>query len=61
MNKEQIKDIRESSGMSRAAFCRKYKIPIRTMEDWEAGKRIPPEYVMEWLQRLVEIDAKKEG
>lgn len=52
-------EIREMSGLSRAAFCRKYNLPIRTMEEWEAGRRTPPEYVLEWLKRLVEIDMKK--
>lgn len=37
--------IRSLSGMSRAEFDRKYSIPIRTMEDWESGKRRAPEYV----------------
>ena len=49
-------EIRELSGLSRAAFCRKYNIPLRTMEEWEAGRRVPPEYILEWLERLVKID-----
>ena len=57
MNK--AKEIRELSGLSRAAFCRQYGIPARTMEDWEAGKRIPPDYVLAWLERLVRLDFNK--
>lgn len=56
----RAKEIREISGLSRAAFCRKYGMPVRTMEDWEAGKRIPPEYILDWLERLVREDIEKE-
>lgn len=51
-----ITEIREMSGLSRAAFSRQYKIPVRTLEDWESGKRTPPEYVLELLARAVAID-----
>ena len=50
--------IRELSGLSRAAFSRKYHIPIRTIEDWDSGKNKPPEYVMELLERVVKEDMK---
>ena len=45
--------IRKLTGMSRAAFSRKYNIPIRTLEDWDSGKNKPPQYVVELLERDV--------
>lgn len=42
--------------LSKAAFARTYKIPIRTLEDWEAGKRVPPAYVLYLLERAVIFD-----
>ena len=54
----EITKIREKTGMSRAAFCRMYDIPIRTCENWESGVRIPPEYVVKLLRRAVEEDFK---
>lgn len=51
-----IAEIREMSGLSRAAFSRAYKIPVRTLEDWESGKRTPPEYVADLLARVVAED-----
>jgi DNA-binding transcriptional regulator YiaG len=45
-----IKEMREFLGISRAEFSRRYHIPARTLEDWEAGKRTPPEYVLELLE-----------
>lgn len=40
-----IKDIRARTGLSQAAFAQRFCIPRRTIEDWEAGKRTPPDYV----------------
>lgn len=40
-----IKDLRESTGMSRKEFSEHTGIPVRTLEDWEAGRRTPPEYI----------------
>ena len=42
---EKIKELRESTGMSRKEFSEHTGIPVRTLEDWEAGRRTPPEYI----------------
>lgn len=54
-----IKDIRKQSGLARVAFSKKYGIPIRTIEDWESGKRKPPEYVLRLLGDAVSADTMK--
>lgn len=51
-----IKEIREFSGLSRAEFSRKYNIPVRSLEDWEAGRRKCPEYLPQLLERVVKMD-----
>lgn len=38
---EKIKNIRLQQGMSRAELSRCSDVPIRTLEDWENGKRDP--------------------
>lgn len=53
---ERSEKIRAILGISRAAFSRKYNIPLRTLEDWDAGKKNPPEYVMDLLERAVRED-----
>lgn len=53
-----IKEIRENTGMSRAEFSRVYNIPIRTLEDWEAGRRKCPEYVVSLLRRVTNEDTE---
>lgn len=51
--------IRGILGISRAEFGRRYNIPIRTLEEWDAGRRIPPTYVIELLERVVTEDKNK--
>ena len=53
---EKIIELRESVGESRKEFSRHIGIPIRTLEDWEAGRRTPPEYI----PRLIEYQLKYE-
>lgn len=55
----EIKELRILSGLSQQAFSDKYKIPKRSIENWEIGKRTPPEYVISLLERAVKEDIKK--
>jgi DNA-binding transcriptional regulator YiaG len=50
------KELRESVGMSRKEFSVHVGIPVRTLEDWEAGRRTPPEYI----PRLIAYQLKYE-
>ena len=51
-----IRELRESIGLGRKAFSEHTGIPVRTLEDWEAGRRTPPEYI----PRLIEYQLKYE-
>lgn len=51
-----IRDLREKAGMTRKEFSEHTTIPVRTLEDWEAGRRIPPEYI----PRLIAYQLKYE-
>lgn len=53
-----ITEMRNYIGVSRAEFSRRYNIPIRTLESWEAGVRTPPEYVRQLLERAVLEDCE---
>lgn len=54
--KEELKALREKSGLSQQKFADKYGIPFRTFQDWELGNRVPPEYVVEMLAKVVGLD-----
>lgn len=49
-------EIRALSGLTQQAFSEKYGIPKRSIENWEGGKRNPPEYVIKLLERIVKED-----
>lgn len=51
-----IKELRESTGMTRREFSEHTGIPVRTLEDWEAARRTPPEYI----PRLIAYQLKYE-
>ena len=53
---KKIKELRESTGMNRKKFSEHTLIPVRTIEDWEAGRRTPPEYI----PRLIEYQLNYE-
>ena len=54
-----IKEMRKLLGLTQAAFSEKYKIPKRTIEDWESERRTPPVYVLYLLERVVTDDYNK--
>lgn len=56
MEENKIKQMRNSMGMNRREFSEHFGIPVRTIEDWEAGRRNPPSY----LPRLMEYQIKYE-
>ncbi len=41
----KFKSARVAAGLSQAAMSKLMEIPMRTIQDWEAGKRTPPPYV----------------
>ena len=53
---EKIRMLREQTGMNRKEFSMHVGIPVRTLEDWEAGRRTPPEYI----PRLISYQFKYE-
>lgn len=53
---DRIKDIIADTGMSKSAFAAKYGIPYDTIQKWTDGKRTPPEYVINLLERVATAD-----
>lgn len=53
---ERIKEIRKRTGLSQGKFSEAYSIPKRTLQDWEGGRRVPPEYVIKMLEIIAKTD-----
>lgn len=53
---EHIKILRKSIGMSQREFADHLGISVRTIQDWEVGRRVPPSYVPRLLAYRVEYE-----
>jgi DNA-binding transcriptional regulator YiaG len=51
-----ISDIIKKTGLSLPGFSTRYNIPVRTLQDWKGGIRVPPAYVLELLDFRVSFD-----
>ena len=55
-----IKEIRILTGLSQSKFAERYGIPVRTLQGWEAGKKVPG-YVLTLLENSVRSDLANKG
>ena len=58
-----IRTLRDKYHLTRREFSELLKIPYRTAEDWEAGKRKPAEYLFPLIETYLQVyfSNKKEG
>ena len=52
----KIRELRESVGENRRQFSDHIGIPIRTLEDWEGGRRTPPAYIPRLIAYQLEYE-----
>lgn len=52
-------EVRKKSGMNRKMFADYFKIPYRTMQDWELGNRQMPEYLLRLMIYKLEMEEMK--
>lgn len=48
-----IKELRNSVGMNQREFAEHVGISVRTIQDWETGRRVPPDYIPRLLRYLL--------
>ncbi len=53
---KELREIRKLAGMNRREFSEYMGIPLRTMEEWEAGRRKMPDYVLRLIVYRVKIE-----
>lgn len=51
-----IREMRTRLGDTQSGFSERYGIPFRTVQNWEAGVRKPPEYVTKLLEDRIRED-----
>ena len=52
----RLKKIREDLGMNRTEFAQYMSIPLRTIEEWEAGRRKMPDYVLRLIAYYTRVE-----
>ena len=50
-----LKKVREMLVMNRTEFSHYMNIPLRTLEEWEAGRRQMPDYVLRLITYYVKV------
>ena len=53
----EFKELRQASGMNQTQFAKYFKVPRRTVQNWESGVNRCPEYLLE----LMHYKLEKEG
>lgn len=53
---DEIRRIRESTGMNRKEFAEYFGIPYPTITDWELGHRKMPDYLLRLIVYKVEME-----
>ena len=56
--KEELRRLRESTGMNRKEFCDFFQIPYRTVTDWERDNRHAPDYVLRLLEYYIRMEGQ---
>lgn len=55
----EIAKICEAYSLKQTELARRFGIPLRTIQNWHAGVRVPPDYVVRMMTELLEHDKTK--
>ena len=56
-SRQELLELRQSTGMNRREFAEYFEIPYRTVQEWELGHRKMPEYLLRLMIYKVQIEA----
>lgn len=54
--KDELRKLRENTGMNRKEFCEYFEIPYMTETDWELGKRRVPKYLLRLMAYKIKME-----
>lgn len=55
-----IREICEEYGLSQTELSKRFGIPLRTVQNWHGGVRIPPPYVVAMIERILDKETPKD-
>lgn len=56
LNCQKIKELRTFTGMSQSQFADHFEIPVRTLQEWEQGRKIPATYFVNLLEKVIKMN-----
>lgn len=51
-----IQELRAKTGLTQARFAEYFGLPLRTVQEWEQGRRKPPDYIPKLLERIWNLE-----
>lgn len=51
-----IKEICQQYNIGQSVLARRFRIPLRTVQQWYAGDRTPPTYVVAMIKEILEME-----
>lgn len=51
-----IQNLRAKTGLSQSQFAKKFHINVRTLQRWEQGQTLAPDYVLWMISRILELE-----
>lgn len=54
-----VKEICERYNLTQTALAKRFGIPLRTVQEWHAGRRTPPDYVVRMMEELLRIQTEE--
>ncbi len=58
--KERSLQLRKMTGMNRVEYAEWIGIPYRTIQEWEIGRRTPPDYLLDLIEHKIRTDFPQE-
>ena len=58
---QKLHTMRTEAGWSRPKMVERVGVPLRTIEEWEAGNRTPPEYVQKLVLDRLQLEIEKDN
>lgn len=53
-----IKELRTSTGMSQSQFANYFGLSVRSLQEWEQGRKSPPTYLVGLLKRILVLEER---
>ena len=54
--RDELRKLRESTGMNRKEFCEYFEIPYMTETEWELGNRRVPQYLLRLMTYKIQME-----